>query len=166
MSYQRLLVPVDPAGCAPQVVDHAVRLAKACHAEIVLLHVLAPPAGVHLHDRHGDTTVGAFLQAEADRALAELAALVPADVPHRALVRTDPHTDVAHAIHDATREVGADLVVMGTHGRTGLWRLLRGSVAERVLRGTPVPVLVVHAPAGLEEHLTDAQAEVLADLEG
>jgi len=52
-------------------------------------------------------------------------------------------------IVEAAREVTADMVVMGTHGRTGLRRLLMGSVAEEVLRNAPCPVLTVKSPCGL-----------------
>jgi universal stress protein A len=52
-----------------------------------------------------------------------------------------------HGVVEAINELGVDLVIMGTHGRRGLSRLTLGSVAERVVRLAPVPVLTVHAPS-------------------
>ncbi|MFI5303113.1 MAG: universal stress protein, partial [Polyangiales bacterium] len=52
----------------------------------------------------------------------------------------------------AAQELGADLVVMGTHGRKGADRALLGSVAEKVLRTASVPVLTVHGPTGVHSH--------------
>ena len=54
--------------------------------------------------------------------------------------------DAAEAILRLAREYGADLIVMGTHGRTGLRRLLMGSVAEQVMRAAPCPVLTINRP--------------------
>ena len=55
--------------------------------------------------------------------------------------------DAREAILEAAQEVSADLVIMGTHGRRGIARVLIGSVAEAVVRASPVPVLTVHAAA-------------------
>ena len=61
---------------------------------------------------------------------------------------------IAEAICDAAETFGADLIVMGTHGRTGLAHVFLGSAAERTLRQAPCPVLTVRAPA--EEEQEDA----------
>ncbi|HYL27153.1 MAG TPA: universal stress protein, partial [Candidatus Nitrosotalea sp.] len=64
------------------------------------------------------------------------------------------------AIHEAAREVGADLIVMGTHGRKGFAHFLMGSVAEVVLRESQRPVLIVRGPAPLpnqEQRRADAE---------
>ena len=62
-------------------------------------------------------------------------------VTYSALVESDEHT--AHAIAERAREIGAAMIVTGTHGRSGISRALLGSVAERLVRESPVPVLVV-----------------------
>jgi len=71
--------------------------------------------------------------------------LVPSDVP---LETTTVEGSPAREIVDHAASIGADLVVMGTHGRSGVDRLLLGSVAERVVRSSPVPVLTVRVDAG------------------
>jgi nucleotide-binding universal stress UspA family protein len=73
---------------------------------------------------------------------------------HTEMVTGDPVTEILQA----AREHGCDLIVMSTHGRTGLARLLMGSVAEQVLRRAPCPVLTVKgAPAGQAEEATHAE---------
>lgn len=161
--YRNLLVPVEPTGCSREVSIHASQLAAAFGARVHLLHVLAPPAGVHMDDRHLGRPVREVLAEESDKALDGLAALFAEGVEVRRVRREG---DVATAILQAAREVGADLIVMGTHGRTGLRRLLMGSVAEAVLRQAGVPCFVVHAPVGTSDALSPAQQEVAADLDG
>jgi nucleotide-binding universal stress UspA family protein len=74
------------------------------------------------------------------------------------LVEGDPVT----AILRAAEEVGCDLIVMGTHGRTGLGRLLLGSVAEQVVRRASCPVLTVRVPFARAEPATQCEEEGLA----
>ncbi len=79
-----------------------------------------------------------------ERARAELAARAQGLAPCETVVRTGLGAGLSRQrIVEAAKEVGADLVVMGTHGRTGVDRILFGSVAEHVVRTSPVPVLTV-----------------------
>lgn len=147
--YTHLLVLVDYAGCAWLVVNHAARLAAAFGAQVTLLYVVDPPTGVHLSDSIAtDHTAGALLDAEARD---ELEALRRAFPPEVRVQLTVLHGSPAEVILGAVERLGPDLLVMGTHGRTGLQRLLVGSVAEQVMRGSPVPVVIVRAPAGMPE---------------
>ena len=159
-SYAHLLVPVDYAGCAWQVVGHAARLASAFGARVSLLYVVDPPAGVHLSDAVGAArSAGALLDAEAQD---ELRALTTAFPPEVAVELKVQHGEpAAHILAEAARG-GVDLIVMGTHGRTGLSRLLVGSVAEQVMRGAEVPVVIVRAVAGTADRQPPAW-ERLAD---
>ena len=149
--YRHLLVPVDPAGCAWLVVAHAARLAQACGARVSLLHVVDPPTGVQLQDQlGGDRSAGDVLDAEARAALTSLQQAFPPGVEVDARVE---HGGPAAAILGAVERLAPDLVVMGTHGRTGLQRMLMGSVAEHVIRRCAVPVLVVRgAPSTPDRH--------------
>lgn len=132
---KRVLVPCDFSAFSDAAVHQAGELAIACDAELHLLHIVAPP--------------GFLPQAEspADRVLHARQRLDQQLPPHvvvklrieRAVVCGTPH----RAICDYAREHDIDLIVMGTRGRTGLAELALGSVADKVLRAAPCPVLVV-----------------------
>ena len=101
---------------------------------------------------HPAGTVEASLQAllpneaeiaELERRMVEAASARGARATAKVLVRL---SEVGDIILDAARADGAELIVMGTHGRTGVRRLLLGSVAEHVLRHADCPVVTVHAP--------------------
>lgn len=161
--YASILVPLDYAGCAAEVVIHAARLARAFESRVTLLNVIQPPPGVHLDDpAHGKTVRQSLI----DEATAELSALrhTFAD-PSRVEIVT-PFGDCVPTILDQIERTQASLVVMGTHGRTGLRRLVLGSVAEQVLRASPVPVLVVHAPRGTADAHSPAWEEARAEADG
>lgn len=144
--YTHLLVPVDYAGCAWQVVGHAARLAAAFGARVTLLYVVDPPSGVHLSDSLSSTaSVGALLDAEAQDELNALTRAFPPQVPVE--LRVLHGAPAPHIVAEASRGA-ADLIVMGTHGRTGFSRLLVGSVAEQVMRGASVPVVVIRGGEG------------------
>jgi nucleotide-binding universal stress UspA family protein len=125
--------------------DYAFRLACSLArdhgARLVLLHVATPPPVV--------TPAGIITEATFDAYKEELGAALrrlqapDAKVPvEYRLAVGDPATEILQAAQD----LQADLIVMGTHGRAGVGRLLLGSVAEQVLRHAPCPVLTVKAP--------------------
>ncbi len=135
-----LLVPTDFSDPAAAALDYAVELAGAFGASIVLLHAFELPI-----DAVHDPALGGK-EAQDRRILDALDGLVStskgARVPIRSCVeRADPW----RAILDVSERENVDLVVMGTHGRRGLPRALLGSVAEKVVRTSAVPVLVVPA---------------------
>jgi universal stress protein A len=135
----RILLATDFSRSSEQALGYAEELARRFGAELVVLHV----------DEALSTVPGSDLaetrRAAADGELQELAIELRAkDVPARALLR--PGLASGEIVATAKAE-HADLVVMGTHGRTGLAHALLGSVAERVLRTAPCPVLTVRAPA-------------------
>lgn len=145
----RILSPVDFSDTSDHAVEYAVELAKGLGAEIHLLHVYQLPmysmpdgallAGPDVATRIMDTareSLDALAQRLADRGV----------TVERHLTEGVPHQEIDRV----AKEVGADLIVMGTHGRTGLGHLLLGSVAERVVRIVPVPVLTVRHPESAE----------------
>ena len=137
-----LLVATDFSECAEQALDYAVALAGKLDAKIHLLNVIGIPAmgipevGVAVTNTLLESTVGAH-QAELDK-LARRCAPVNIET----VLRTGDARDV---IIDLAREIGADLIVMGTHGRRGVRRALIGSIAESVVRTAPCPVLTIRA---------------------
>lgn len=144
IAVRRVLAPTDFSDNAAPAVRYAAGLAEKFGAELVLLHVV-PDAVLVLPDAVMPTPVpGPDLTEMAASARSGLARVV-ADLN---LARLNPRTEVrvgvpAEEVDAAAKELGADLICVGTHGRTGLAHLLLGSVAERIVRHAPCPVLVV-----------------------
>ncbi|MCR5868735.1 MAG: universal stress protein [Aquincola tertiaricarbonis] len=148
MSYQHILVPVDGSPTGLRGLDEAVALARLTRGRLRLLHVVD-----ELTFASGFETGTAFmadvvpLMREAGEAvLRESAARVQAaGVPVDTVLCDRFATRVCDAVVTEARQWPADLIVLGTHGRRGVGRLLLGSDAEQVLRLAPVPVLLVRA---------------------
>jgi nucleotide-binding universal stress UspA family protein len=135
----KILYPTDFSPYSNQAYFHAVALAEKHQASLTLMYVYVP----------GVPPLGNAV-ATADRRywqeLLEQIRPVDESIPvSHILVEGDPATEIVRYAHDAAM----DLIVMGTHGRTGLERLLMGSVAEKVMRDSPCSVLVVKLPRGL-----------------
>jgi nucleotide-binding universal stress UspA family protein len=136
-----ILHPTDFSPRSAAAFRLACSLARELGARMVVVHVQPPAQSVfgELGPFPADREAVARCMRE------QLSQVVPeADGPpveHR-LLEGDP----TRGILDTAREAGCDLIVMGTHGRTGLGHLLMGSVAEAVLRKAPCPVLTVKAP--------------------
>ena len=146
-SIQRVLVPISHDSGHELVIDYACALAKGMGAQLTLLHVYEPPNAMIgivpgasvAGEIAAELTLGDELL---DRATAQVHAAGLAAVD-RIIERSSPPSQaiLAHA-----RAGTFDLIVMGTHGRKGVSRLVLGSVAESVLRDAPCPVLTVHVP--------------------
>ena len=147
MSYQRILIPLDGSELSEQALDHAYPLARAFGAELLLVGVLDLTAG--MYDVYAETLQPLDLKDQLETLLAgtldrAVARVQSQDLPVRRFLEVGiPHEEIAEL---AKRE-GVDLIVMTTHGRKGLSHLLLGSVAEKVLRTAPCPVLVMR-PGG------------------
>lgn len=156
--YRRILVPTDGSPVSERAVDAAIEFARACGSDIVALSVAVPqPAFQSLEGAVAwDPGLQMDLvtqQAEAfANAVAGRARAVGVPCTTVASCALDP----ADAICEAAREHGCDLIVMGSHGRRGLSRLLAGSVTQGVLAYAPAPVMVLRPP--LEEGEADRPA--------
>ena len=138
MSFTRILVPLDGSRLAEAVLPAASWLARRGDARLLLLHVLErdPPELVHGEPHHASAE-------DAERALESLAErLRQQGVAVEAHVHPRAVGDVATAIDSHAHELGADLIAMCAHGRTNLRTRLVGSIAERILRGGSVPILL------------------------
>jgi nucleotide-binding universal stress UspA family protein len=135
-----ILHPTDFSDRSRNALQLAAALARDYRARLVLLHVLPRPVVAY-----GDGLVPPDpedLRAEVREELDRLTVPGP-DLPtDRRVAEGDPAGVILHL----AREAPADLIVLGTHGRTGLGRLLMGSVAEQVVRRAPCPVLTVATP--------------------
>lgn len=147
LAIQTVLFPTDFSEHARHAWSYALTFAHAFNAELVVLHVVAPPPRpIDAFGAQVDpTALLDSLRAEADAALTRLAQ----DARNRGLrCRAETRVGVDYEeIVEAASLQRADLIVMATHGRTGLAHALLGSVAERVVRRAPCPVLTVRHPA-------------------
>jgi len=147
--YRKILVPVDFSAASCAALEHALFLAGRLDATIEVLHVwqtpdTMPPSTLRIAPHGIERGIGAHARAAAERALSEFCEpYADAGVPLRfELVFGQP----VPVIRTRAEEGRHDLLVMGTHGRGGLPRLLLGSVAEELVRSAPCPVLTVRAP--------------------
>lgn len=134
----------------------ACALARDYGARLIILHIHPPPEVVGGEFGYVPPPDPAEELAAVRRQLADLAPTDPAIPVEHHLVEGDPISGIvaeAHASH-------CDLIVMGTHGRRGLGRLLLGSVAEGVLRRAPCPVLTVKAPVAAPKEEMEVAATV------
>jgi len=142
-----ILVPIDLGNGADQTLDYACELATAFGAKIHLLNVVGVPMlGVpELGVAMPSATIDSIMQ-DSQVALDKLA-----ETKHctgEVLLRTGDAHDVINA---TAKALGADLIVMSTHGRRGISRALLGSVTELVVRTAPCPVLTVHVHPAHDE---------------
>jgi nucleotide-binding universal stress UspA family protein len=141
MKLRKVIVPVDGSALAEIALDRAVELAAETGATLVLLRA----AEAHALPGADPTNAQVAVVQEAEAYLANLKARLTAggfDNSETSVWYGSP----AVAIADAARCHDADLIVMTTHGRSGLGRLIMGSVAESVLRSTETPILLLRAP--------------------
>lgn len=170
MRRQKLLIPIDFTGSATELVDTAVDVAGRLHDDVVLLYVVRLPAGLPPDARifpHGGEQAQsalAFLDDDARHHLEPLAFRFQAAGCGVEIALE--HGEIVEAILRAADRVGAAMIVMGTHGRTGLRRIFEGSVAESVIRRSERPVLVVRTHDADDGRLSEAQAQALAEGSG
>jgi nucleotide-binding universal stress UspA family protein len=142
---QRILVPLDFSAQASAILEWAEHLAQEHEATLILMHAYHLP--VEFQQMEGAYLPAEFwtqVKTEAEKALEDHAAkLRPKGITVEIEV-TEGYP--ATAIEEEAVRHKADLIVIGTHGHTGLKHLLLGSVAERVVQKAPCPVLTVKAP--------------------
>lgn len=144
---EKVLCPVDFSPFSAHALDYAVAMAGLSRAELILLHVMELPAHA-LPGNSLDFAFSAELIEEHRKTCAErldaLLTATQARYPNtrRVLVSGIPFLEI---IQQAKQD-DVDLIVMGTHGRTGLAHVLIGSVAEKVVRKAPCPVLTIKHP--------------------
>jgi nucleotide-binding universal stress UspA family protein len=139
MKYRTVLVPLDGSELAETALDHAVELARG-GASLVLLRA----AEAHTLPGADPTDAQVKVVREAEEYLAAVRARLAGSGVNRVDVSVW-YGPPADSIVEAARFRGADLIVMSTHGRSGLGRLVLGSVAETVLRSTTTPILLVRS---------------------
>ena len=140
MSYSKILIAVDSSEFSIQAAKKGLELAHQTKAEVALIYVVDTSKAI------GNIDAGilpeqamVILKKEVEQTLDELSEMYSGNSILKFMPEGHPTKDILK-----TAEIwGADLIVMGTHGRTGLMHLLVGSVAENVVRHSKVPVMVV-----------------------
>jgi len=150
MAIKRILVPVDFSKASLQALDYAREFATPFGADLLIVHVVEPIYYATPIDMYAASPNVAMLVDEQRRmATAHLqrlsADLTKTGLAHRTMLKSGAPAQV---IVDTAKSAKADLVIMATHGRTGLAHVLLGSVAERVVRTAACPVLTVRTAAG------------------
>jgi nucleotide-binding universal stress UspA family protein len=137
---KRILVPVDFSDCSRKALDYAVPFAKQFGAEIVLLYVVQPYVPVPEMSAVDWDAIASNLRKSGKSELAKLRARLKDDVPIKIELRVGrPDFQIVEAADD----LAADVILLSTHGRTGLGRVFLGSVAEHVTRYAHCPVFIV-----------------------
>ena len=145
ITYQHILVPVDESPISYAAVEQALALAKSLNSQVTVMSVIAvgPFFGVDFY-KVAPAITDYFMQAEknAKERLEDI---------KQSFIRDGIEVDVklihgvspSEGIIQVADEVSADLIIMGSHGRTGLQKMMLGSVAQNVLTQSPIPVLIV-----------------------
>lgn len=141
-----ILVAVDFSDTSERCLDVAVELAQRFDGKVHVLHAYEIPAlgfpdGVLV----ASSEVVSRISSAAQSALGTLAEKWKAKAPIETMLRTGVAYEQVNAVAD---EIGADVIVIGTHGRRGIARALLGSVAENVIRTATRPVMVIHGERG------------------
>ena len=145
MTYRHILVPVDESPISYAAVEQALILAKTLNCQVTITSVIAvdPFVGVDFY-KVAPAITDYFMQAEknAKERLEDIKQSfvrdgIPVDVK---LVHGVSPTE---GIIQVANEISADLIIMGSHGRTGFKKLVLGSVAQAVLTQSPIPVLII-----------------------
>lgn len=148
--YQRILVPIDGSATSDKGLEEATKLAKLCGSSVRLMHVVDPipyTVGYEAMGRQTGQEIAAIQQAgqkllDAARGRVEAGGVsnVETELVERSAAR------ISERVVEQAKSWNADLIVIGTHGRRGVGRMLLGSDAEQTARIAPVPVLLVRAP--------------------
>lgn len=140
MQIKTIVFPTDFSTCSDAGLDYATALARDTGATLLIVHVEEHPVAYGV----GEMYYGAF---EPDRKV--LQTMLDKVIPTDATVQYEHHLlegEPADAITTFAKERGADLIVLSTHGRTGVMRLLMGSVAEQIIREATCPVMTLREP--------------------
>jgi nucleotide-binding universal stress UspA family protein len=139
INVKKILYPTDFSSYSNQAYFHAVALAENHGASLTVLFVYSTNGSTP--EVHDEVSNEAYWKRQLEQ-IRPINGNIPV---HHVLLEGDAPTEIVRYAQDAAM----DLIVMGTHGRTGLERLLMGSVAEKVMRDAPCSVLVVKLPKGI-----------------
>jgi len=168
--YRVIMVPTDGTGFDREAIRVALRIAERAEARVKLVRVLGTGSFFGVAVAAEGTAVAAeVVRSERDRALGEMYALAAecrtlSDAPISVDLHAGPVSDV---LESYARRHEVDLIVISTHGRSGIARMSLGSVTDSLIRHTSIPVLVVKPPASyLNPQAGDAFTHIVVPLDG
>lgn len=139
MNSQKIVFPTDFSHSSEAALEYATRMARQSGGTLYIVHAEEPPQAYG-----GGEMYYGFLEPTHSELMEMLAEVKPSDpqvsFEHRML---HGFTNAADQVVEFAKEIGADLIVLGSHGRTGMKRLLMGSIAEAIVRHAPCPVMIV-----------------------
>lgn len=150
--YKRILVPVDGSPTSNQGLDEAIKLAKLTGASLRLIHVVNELAFATGFEIYTGDIIGMLKEAGEQILAAAKARAKGGGIEAETFLSENFGSRVCDVVVDEAKRCDAELIVIGSHGRRGIGRLVIGSDAEQIVRLAPVPVLLVHASAGQAEN--------------
>lgn len=149
--YKRILVPVDGSETSNKALVTALQLAKDAGGRVRLIHIVEELAYLSGYEQFGGYSDDLFkvMRETGTKVLDDgLAIAQAAGVEADKMLFDDFGGRLAEVVADAAKQWNADLIVVGTHGRRGVGRVLLGSGAEQIIRLAPVPILMVRSSEG------------------
>jgi nucleotide-binding universal stress UspA family protein len=157
--FKRILIPVDGSDTANKALVAGLQMARETSASVRLVHAVNEMAYLGGMDPYGTYSVdlaGMMREGGAKVLTDAMAIAQSAGIEASQSLCDDPGKRLGEMVAEAAKLWSADLIVVGSHGRRGMGRVLLGSGAEQILRLAPVPVLVIRsAPAEVGAHPTD-----------
>lgn len=140
--YDKILMPVEGEDHEDKILRHSVEHARNHDSELQVTHITEESMTSRLRSNDGENHSNSLHSdgSELSEVLSEISKEIPNDVDDRYVELSG---DPAYQITEYVSDEGIDLIVMGTHGRKGVQRVLLGSVAEKVVRSSNPPVLIV-----------------------
>ena len=168
--YKVIMVPTDGSGFDREAIRVSLRIAERTEAKVQLVRVLASGTFFGLEAAAEGTSAAAELvHSDRDKALSELYRLAAeCRLTSKAEISVDLHAGpVADVLEGYARRHHVDLIVISTHGRSGISRLSLGSVTDSLIRHTTIPVLVVKPPTSyLNPQVSEAFKRIVVPLDG
>lgn len=142
--YQRFLVPIDDSATSEYALDEAIKFAQQQKAHIEVLHVVEDVLYFENDDYINYAELVHSLRVNGEKILAQAQKkLYQAGIEHETKLAVAQSERIVDVIIKEAKNNSADLIIIGTHGRTGFSRILLGSVAEGVVRTAHIPILLI-----------------------
>jgi nucleotide-binding universal stress UspA family protein len=142
--YKKIILPTDGSKQANKAAKHAMWIANYSNAEIIILNVIETSTFSTLHHRKLKKEMKQMLKGEGNKAIEDIEKIYEKEEYNIKITSLIEEGSPAEKILDLSEKEDVDLIVMGTSGKHNIDRFLIGSVAEKVVRSSKIPVLVVH----------------------